>query len=121
MTTGDIALSGRQRERVHALLSESDSLRIFLRDNIVPIQGASLTVAEIVQGYNQFAIDNGWSPLPIAIVQRQLEDLMMELFSTPRSNCVKRDGKDQRGFFNVRFRMDSKPADEETDFEQSDE
>jgi hypothetical protein len=32
--TGDIALSTRQLERVHALLSESDSLRIYLRENL---------------------------------------------------------------------------------------
>jgi hypothetical protein len=32
-----------------------------------------------------------------------MESLMLELFQTPSSNSLKRDGKSQRGFRNVSF------------------
>jgi P4 family phage/plasmid primase-like protien len=102
--TGDICLSAKQRERVKTLLSESDSLRIFLRESISHVHDSNLTSDEIITEYKRFCISAGWNPLPEGIAVRQLEDLMLELFGTPKSNCVKRDGKDKRGFFNVRFR-----------------
>jgi len=101
--TGDIYQSERQRERVKTLLLESDSLRIFLRENIIQKHSASLTADEIIGEYNQSCIDAGWSPMPRRIAEEQLENLMLEFFGTPKSNCVKRDNKDRRGFFNVRF------------------
>lgn len=102
---GRIALSDRQRERVHTLLSESDSLRIYLRENIVRnTRGNNLTVAEIIEGYNAHCISCGWSPATGNQAQRQLEDLMLELYSVAKSNDIQRDGKAQRGFRNVRFR-----------------
>ncbi len=104
--TGDISLSSCQRERVKTLLSESDSLRIFLRENIVGDRGPNLTGDEIIDEYNLSCIKAGWNPIPRRIAQEQLENLMLELFSAAKSNCVKRDGKDRRGFFNIRFRQD---------------
>jgi putative DNA primase/helicase len=107
--TGSLVLSERQRQRVDALLSESDSLRIFLRENLSTAHKCDLTIAEIITEYNRYAIDAGWTPIPIAVAQRQLDDLMLELFGVPKANCVKRDGKAQRGFFNVRFRQEDEP------------
>ena len=102
---GRIVLSERQRERVHTLLSESDSLRIYLRENIVrTTNGANLTAAEIIEAYNSFCTNCGWSPVPGNVAQRQLDDLMLELFSVAKVNNVPRDGKSQRGFRNVRLR-----------------
>jgi P4 family phage/plasmid primase-like protien len=107
--TGSLMLSERQRQLVNALLSESDSLRIFLRENLCTSHKCDLTVAEIITEYNRYAIDVGWTPIPIAVAQRQLDDLMLELFGVAKVNCVKRDGKAQRGFFNIRFRQDDEP------------
>jgi putative DNA primase/helicase len=104
--TGDICQSARQRERADALLSESDSLRIFLRENLAGVRGRDLTADEIITEYNRYAIDAGWNPTPRTLAQRQLEDLMLELFSVVKVNDIKRDGKNQRGFRNVRIRQD---------------
>ena len=104
--TGDIALSTRQLERVHALLSESDSLRIYLRENLVRGQSGNLTVAEILERYTLYCISAEWSPVPVTIAQRQLDDLMLELFGTAKANNIEREGKAQRGFRYVRWRRD---------------
>jgi putative DNA primase/helicase len=102
---GRISLSERQRERVHTLLSESDGLRIYLRENIVRTSnGANLTAAEIIEAYNTYCANCGWSPTPGNVAQRQLDDLMLELFSVAKVNNVPREGKAQRGFRNVRLR-----------------
>src|SRR5260221_8360525 len=85
--TGDIYQSERQRERVKTLLLESDSLRIFLRENIIQKHSASLTADEIIGEYNQSCIDAGWSPTPRRLAEDQLENLILEIFGTPKSNC----------------------------------
>jgi hypothetical protein len=81
---GHFILSNTQRKRVDALLGESDSLRIFLRQNLVASQRCDLTASEIITKYTAYAVNAGWNPIPIGIAQRQLDDLMLELFSVPR-------------------------------------
>jgi hypothetical protein len=102
---GDIVLSDRQKERVATLLSESDSLRLFLSEKIARTsrQGDNLTVNEIVEAYSSYCISAGWTPIPVGLAQRHMEDLMLELFSTAKVNNIEREGKAQRGFRNVRL------------------
>lgn len=100
-----LVLSAEQKHRVHALLSESDSLRIFLKGNVYQSVGthSNLTVAEIVAEYHKSCLVQGWAPVPGRIVERQLPDLMLEFFSTQKANDIERGGAAQRGFRNVRL------------------
>jgi len=102
---GDIVVSDRQKERVVTLLSESDSLKLFLRENIVRTsgQGDNLTVNELIEAYSSYCISAGWTPIPVSSAQRHMEDLMLELFSTAKVNNIEREGKAQRGFRNLRL------------------
>lgn len=102
--TGDIRLTPRQSGVVDSLLAESDSLRFFLRENVVKSPGSDLTVGEIVQAYAHFCPDQGWDPLPETQIGRQLPTLMMELFHVVKSNNSMRDGKAARGFRGVAFK-----------------
>jgi phage/plasmid-associated DNA primase len=102
--TGDIALTPRQSGTVDALLAESDSLRQFLAERVVKDAPSDLTVDEVVKGYAEFCPTRGWNPLPITIIHRQAEALMLELFQTIKSNSIERDDKAQRGFRHVRFK-----------------
>ena len=102
--TGDLKITDRQRTVVDSLLSESDSLRAFLRDRVEHADGESLTTQEIVERYAEFCPERGWEPLPITAIHRQLESLMLELFQVCRSNSVERDGKSQKGFRSVAFK-----------------
>jgi phage/plasmid-associated DNA primase len=101
---GDIRLTERQRALVDSLLSESDSLRVFLRELVGHADGEALTTQEIVERYAEFCPERGWDPLPITAIHRQLESLMLELFQVCRSNSVQRDGKAQKGFRGVAFK-----------------
>jgi putative DNA primase/helicase len=106
---GDIRLSSRQKARVEALLTESDSLKLFLIRSLVGSQNCNVTVNEIVEAYYKDCASNQWTPQAVTIVRSDLDDFILELFGVCKSNCVKRDGKDQRGFFNIRFRQDDEP------------
>jgi hypothetical protein len=97
-------LTERQRALVDSLLSESDSLRVFLRELVGHADGEALTTQEIVERYAEFCPERGWDPLPITAIHRQLESLMLELFQVCRSNSVQRDGKAQKGFRGVAFK-----------------
>jgi putative DNA primase/helicase len=99
---GDIAMTARQSGIVDALLSESDSLRVFLRECVEKSPGADLTVSEIIEAYAEFCPRRGWNPLPITIIQREIEGLMLELFQVTKANSIER-GTAHRGFRGVRF------------------
>lgn len=101
--TGDIRLTPRQAGVVDSLLAESDSLRFFLRENVVKESGCDLSVGEIIQAYAHFCPDQGWDPLPESQIGRQLPTLMLEMFQVVKSNNCQRDGKSARGFRGVTF------------------
>ena len=62
-----------------------------------------LTVFEIIQAYAEYCPTKGWNPMPITIIQRQVEALMLELFQTVKVHCIERDEKQQKGFHHVCF------------------
>ena len=98
---GDIQLTGAQEMTVDGLLSESDSLRHFLVENISPYESADLSTAEIVEAYAEYCPLKGWNPKPITVIHRELESLMLELFGTSKSHSIRRDGKSTKGFRRV--------------------
>jgi hypothetical protein len=96
--TGDIILPTSQKTRISDLLSESDSLRIFVSNEIVRDDGKmgsgeshSLTVDEIVSTYMDDCINSkGWTPVSIATAEKRLPDLMLRSFGVSKSNGIKR-------------------------------
>jgi len=102
---GDIQLDPEQTGIVDSLLAESDSLRIFLKENIENHEHCNLSIPEIVEAYAQFCPERRWNPKHITVIYRELEGLMLELFGSSKSNSIVRDGKDVKGFRRVRFTM----------------
>jgi putative DNA primase/helicase len=103
--TGDIRLTGRQNKVVESLLAESDSLRIFLKDQMESAPNSDVTIKDIKEAYAVYCPSRGWNALPITIIERQLEGLMLELFHVCKSNSCG-DNKKERGFRGVRFMHD---------------
>ena len=98
---GDIHLTPRQSGMVDSLLAESDSLRCFLRDCVMRSDTSDLTVSEIIQAYAEYCPTKGWNPMPITVIHRQVEALILELFQTVKAHSIERDGKSQKGFHHV--------------------
>jgi phage/plasmid-associated DNA primase len=99
--TGDIALTERQRKVVDGLLAESDSLRFFLRNKVQKSESDDLSVDEIIEAYAKFCPEMGWAPLPITVIHKSLDGLMLELFHVLKAHSLKRDGRSMRGFRGV--------------------
>jgi len=103
-STGDIILGKVQKGRIDALLAESDSLKHFLKDEIIKKDNEDLTVAEIEEAYANYCPQKGWTPKHITIIRKELEGLMLELFGKAKSHSVTRENKSQRGFRGVGFK-----------------
>jgi phage/plasmid-associated DNA primase len=101
---GDFALTEPQRKRIDSLLAESESLRVFLMERVSPHDYGDVTTAELMQAYAEFCGDRGWNPLPVTLFERQVGDLMMEIFHRPKSHDLERNGKkSNRGWHGVRL------------------
>ncbi len=101
---GDFRLTPVQQERIDSLLQESDSLRVFVSTIVERSDGDSVTTGELVQAYAVFCSDQGWNPLPAAIVERKAPDLMLEKWQVPKSNSLEGEGgRSSRGWRNVRL------------------
>jgi phage/plasmid-associated DNA primase len=106
--SGNLVLSEAQEKRVENLLNESDSIRIFLMHSIKRADqpDKSLTVRKIIGAYNKFCLERGWDPIAVSIVERQLPDLMSELFGVLKSHDFLggEEGYFARGFHGIEFR-----------------
>lgn len=100
---GKIRLSREQQDRVDALLLESDSIRIFVRERVCRGSG-DLTSAELVMAYVGYCNDQGWNALPQRIVENQLPDIMLKELSVQKVNDISRNGKWFRGYHGVVFK-----------------
>lgn len=94
-------VSKEQAARTEDLLSESDSLRQFVREHVARVVGTSATVDELLHAYENFCAVRGW----VALGKRQFEQgigpLMMEFHNAPKRNDVMRSQKAKRGFANI--------------------
>jgi putative DNA primase/helicase len=115
---GDIKLTEAQRKRVSSLLDESDGLRLFLKHSLQTKKGANLTTDEIIERFAVYCSEQGWG-MSSSMVERELPDLMMELFNVRKSNNIEREVVDAgdkreirqfRGYRGVTFRSDDDEA-----------
>ncbi len=111
MLLEDIAEFGdiRMTERQHSLVAESESVRHFLNDRVERANGGDLTGDELLLAYGDYCTDKSWGPLPVTEFQRELPNLMLEIFSAPKSHSIKRKDGSKREFYRVRLRYDVKP------------
>lgn len=103
---GDFILSKEQKERVERLLTESQSLRFFVREQIVAQEGEDLTVDEIVRAYFSFCKEREWMTRPKRTIEAELKDLMPEIHNSYHTHHISRDEKNSRGYKNVAFRQE---------------
>ena len=101
---GAIQLSETQTKRVEDLLSESDSIRAFVRDCIVKADSCcDITTSELTTAYFDYCDARGWEPRSRRRFETSATDIMMEIHRASRRNDIERDGTKHRGYSNVRF------------------
>jgi len=99
-STGDLALTPTQEGRVDDLLSESDSVRRFIRECTMRSPG-NVTSHELVEAYFRFCSSNEWTPQPARIVERTLADAILETHGASRAQDIARNGRSVRGWRNI--------------------
>ena len=72
----------------------------------VPVsdEDGDLSVSEIEEAYAEYCSSRKWHPKPNTIVRTDLEQLMLELFQTAKSNSISRHGKSAKGYRKVKLK-----------------
>ncbi len=104
-----ILLTPEQEQRIETLLSESDSVRHFIKHCVKKEHGADVTVHELATAYSKFCEDRGWQAMSTRQFENVLRDLMMEIHRVPKRTDVKRNEKSQRGFVHVALIPEEEP------------
>jgi phage/plasmid-associated DNA primase len=103
---GRLKLDEVQQQHVDRMLCESDSLRVFLKQNVRWDATGDLSVDEIAEAYHDWCSTSDMQSMGHRAIQNMLPSLMLELFTAAKSNDIQRRGKAARGFRNVAFRSD---------------
>lgn len=103
--TGKFQMTEAQIRRVDDLLSESDSVRSFVKDCVVKEQGARITIHDLATAYRDFCEDRGWEPLRERRFESDVPEAMMEFHRLPKRTDIKGiEGKNVRGFMDARLK-----------------
>lgn len=107
---GRIFRAQEQANRIDSLLLESNSIHHFIDACIIPEKGGNVTVAEIIESFQEFCTTRGWQMLPERHIQSRLADYMLMKFGASKRTDIKRNGKSQRGFANFTIKTISQAA-----------
>jgi P4 family phage/plasmid primase-like protien len=98
---GDFRLSVKQEARINHLLNESDSVRCFVVACLKKQSDCDVTTNELFESYGEFCAEMTWQPLPLRKFESEMPDVVMEVLRVARRNDIKRNEKNQRGYFGV--------------------
>jgi phage/plasmid-associated DNA primase len=116
---GRIQLTKAQKQRVDALLCESDSVRHFVTQCVSQDPTGDVTVAELLTAYNAFCEAQGWQAVTVRQFESQVCDHMVSLHHAHKRTDIQRNDKNQRGYARVCLHESgyAVPAPEPTAFE----
>jgi P4 family phage/plasmid primase-like protien len=98
---GHVQLSDAQKQRVDALLCESDSVRHFVTKCVIPNPTGDVTVAELLTAYNDFCETQDWQAVTVRQFESQVCDHMVAIHHAHKRTDVRRFDKNQRGYARV--------------------
>ena len=101
-------LSQGQRERLEALLGQSDSMRHFLEDRVERSPVQALEKNDLIEAYADYCGERSWEPLPDVAARKELNNRMLELFGSVERKSVG-ENRNQRGYSNVAFKGETAP------------
>ena len=102
---GRIQRTDRQRQRVEQLLAESDSVRAFVTACLERDPNSEALVDDLKEAYVGYCDVMGWTPVGANEVERQLPDVILQLFGFSKRNDCRRQGRAVRGWKNIRLNV----------------
>jgi phage/plasmid-associated DNA primase len=98
---GRIQLTDAQKQRVDALLCESDSVRHFVTKCVTADPAGDVTVSELLTAYNSFCASQGWQAVTVRQFESQVCDHMVSVHRAHKRTDIQRNDKNQRGYARV--------------------
>lgn len=98
---GKFILSEGQRSRIDRLMNQSDSVRRFVEEGVVPRQGSDLTVNDSFVAYYEFCEQRSWHPMSTSELSAQLPRHMLEVHKATKRHDIERGDKMVRGYKHV--------------------
>ena len=98
---GHIQLSEAQKQRVDALLCESDSVRHFVTKCVVADPAGDATVFELLTAYTSFCEAQSWQAVSVRQFESQVCDHMVTIHHAHKRTDIRRNNKNQRGYARV--------------------
>ena len=97
-------MTNGQKDVVRDLIEESDSIRSFLRRCVQPSgRDSDVTSEELIEAYHEFCDARSWDAVATGSLEKNLPNLMLELYRTTKQNSIKRDGTARRGYKRVKL------------------
>ena len=104
-------LTRDQKGRVDDLLGESDSVRRFIEEMVDYRPDEDLTTEELVSGHERYCVRRGWLPASRAIVEKNIHDVMHDMFNVTARHDLIRGRNVRRGFSGFVLRPESYQVD----------
>ncbi|MDP0497954.1 MAG: phage/plasmid primase, P4 family [Verrucomicrobiota bacterium JB024] len=104
VSAGKFILSEAQAKRVDDLLNESDSVRAFAAERLIPFQGRSVTARALIEAYENYCAAQGWEPHRSSRVNQELRSTLLETYGIRQSHDLIVDGTFRRGYRNLTLR-----------------
>ena len=102
---GNIQKSEIQNAKVDNLLHESDILADYVANGLEKGgPGETVTTAELLTNFRDFCGQHGWGLLPRRMIESNLPDYIYSRFGLSKRTDVKRNGKNNRGYYGLRIK-----------------
>jgi P4 family phage/plasmid primase-like protien len=102
--SGKWLLENEQQARIDNLIWESNSLRAFVTDEVLVGESSdSVTVSEMRLAYERFCSERGWVPQSKSVVERELPNIIVDLFQVRKRHDIQRDHLLQRGWSGIKL------------------
>lgn len=101
MQKGKIHLSPAQEQRIDELLAETDSLRLFVKEEVKKIPGSSISSRELWQRFCGYCVKHEYDAIPKQRFQRMLPDIMSQVHHVTLRHDIPRHGTTVRGYLNI--------------------
>lgn len=100
-----MSVTDRQQAILDDMLLESESVRVFLADQIVEEPGATLTGAEASERYQRFCLARGWKPVSDRVFSSEIIPRIERHFGRARRNDIPTcAGSSVRGWKDIRLK-----------------
>lgn len=100
-----IPRSSEVEQRANIAVMESDPIISFIKVHVKKVKDVTVTGSELLSAFTQYCESQNRELLTERMFQKRLPDAMLKIHGAVKRTDIKRDGKNQRGYYG--FQLDS--------------